>query len=82
MFAYEQEVRVVLVHDLGDHEHPDRKTIGVGLKWDPELHIENVWVHPEAQFWFMESVTEIVRLLAPKLSRQVWWSQMNTSPPF
>lgn len=86
MFAYEQEVRVVLVRDLADVKHPNRRTIGVGLDWDPELHIENVWVHPEAPYWFMESVTETVRLLAPKLAREgtplVWWSEMNSSPPF
>jgi len=82
MFAYEQEVRIILIQDLADHKHPDRITIGTGLRWDPELHIENIWVHPEAQFWFIESVTEIVRLLAPKLGNQVWWSKMNTSPPF
>lgn len=82
MFAYEQEVRVVLVQDLSDHEHPDRMTFGTGLNWDPELHVENIWVHPEAPSWFIESVTEITRLLAPKLCGQVWWSKMNTSPPF
>ncbi len=82
MFAYEQEVRVVLIQDFTDHKNPDRITIGTGIPWNPELHIENIWVHPDAQFWFIESVTEVVRLLAPKLSGQVWWSKMNTSPPF
>ena len=86
MFAYEQEVRVVLVRDLGDPHHPDRKTIGVGVGWDPELHLENIWVHPEAPFWFMETVTEAVRQLAPKLSHEgiplVPWSKMNSPPPF
>lgn len=82
MFSYENEVRVVLLQDLADHKNPDRTTIGTGLPWDPELHIENIWIHPEAQFWFMESVTEAVRLLAPKLTRQIWWSKMNTKPSF
>lgn len=82
MFAYEQEVRVILQEDFSDHKNPNRVTFGTGLKWDPELHIENIWIHPEAQHWFAESVTEIVRLMAPKLSRQVWYSKMNTSPPF
>lgn len=86
MFAYEQEVRVVLVRDLADADHSDRRTIGAGLEWDPEVHLENIWVHPEAPFWFMESVTDTVRRLAPKLSHEdtprVWWSKMNSSPPF
>ena len=82
MFAYENEVRVVLLQDLADHKNPDRITIGTALSWDPELHIENIWVHPDAQSWFIESVTQVVRLLAPKLSGQVWWSKMNTKPPF
>jgi len=81
MFAYEQEVRVVLVQDLDDQQHPDRITYGTGLAWDPEAHIENIWLHPEAQHWFAETVTEIVRRLAPKLGRQVWYSKMNTTPP-
>ena len=82
MFAYEQEVRVVLVQDLDDHQNPDRITFGTGLSWDPEKHIENIWLHPRTQHWFAESVTEIARLLAPTLSRHVGYSQMSSSPPF
>ena len=86
MFAYEQEVRIVLVSDFSNREHPDRITLGAGIDWDPELHIETIWVHPEAPFWFMEAVTETVRKLAPKLSERghplVAWSKMNSSPPF
>ena len=86
MFAYEQEVRVVLIKDLSDHKNPDRTTFGVGIDWDPELHLENIFVHPEAPFWFMETVTETVRQLAPGLSHNgtplVPWSKMNSSPPF
>jgi hypothetical protein len=86
MFAYEQEVRVVLVRDLDDPQHPERTTIGAGIDWDPELHVENIWIHPDAPFWFMETVTETVRQLAPMLSLEgvprVWWSKMSSSPPF
>ncbi len=86
MFAYEQEVRIVLVHDYNDPKHPDRKTIGVSIDWDPELHLENIWLHPDAPFWFAETVTETVRRLAPKLSHdgipRVWYSKMSSSPPF
>ena len=86
MFADEHEVRIVLVHDYDEPEHPDRKTVGAFFDWDPELHVENIWVHPEAQFWFMDTVTETVRRLAPKLCPndfpRVWYSKMNTPPPF
>lgn len=86
MFAYEQEVRIVLVRDFTDSAHPDRKIIGAGLDWDPELHIENIWVHPEAQTWFIQTVTEAVHQLAPKLCKdgiaRVWFSKMSSQPPF
>jgi hypothetical protein len=36
MFAYEQETRIVYVKDFSDGEHPERKTIGVEVGWDPE----------------------------------------------
>ena len=82
MFAYEQEVRVVLHQNLTDPEHPDRITYGTGIPWNLEEHIENIWIHPEAQHWFAETVTQIVSHLSPKLAHQVWYSKMNTSPPF
>ena len=86
MFAYENEVRVVLVRDFTDPTNPERMTVGVGVDWDPEQHLENIWVHPDAPFWFMETVTETVRQLAPGLSHEgmplVPWSKMNSSPPF
>ena len=85
MFAYEQEVRVVLVEHLDDPKHPERITFGVGRDWDPERHLESIRVHPEAPFWFMEAVTETVRAHAPGLSRDghplVFWSKMNAPPP-
>lgn len=86
MFSYEQEVRVVLIHDFSRPEHPDRITIGTGVEWDPELHVEGVWVHPESHYWFIETVTDIVRSLAPKLSHnggpKVYFSKTRSSPPF
>jgi hypothetical protein len=85
MFAYEQEVRIVLVKDFTDPKNPERITSGVDVEWDPEKHLEQVWVHPDAPFWFMETVTETVRQLAPGLSHNgipmVPWSTMNSSPP-
>jgi len=86
MFAYEQEVRIVHIEDFSDSQHAERITIGIAIDWDPELHIEKILVHPEAQSWFMETVTETVRQLAPKLSRDgflpVVWSELSYSPPF
>lgn len=82
MFSYEQEVRVVLVSDWNDSKHPERRTIGHEIDWDPELYLENIWVHPDAQFWFIETVTEAVRQLAPRLAHNVSWSKMNSLPPF
>ncbi|MFZ5908638.1 MAG: hypothetical protein ACOYYU_01325 [Chloroflexota bacterium] len=84
MFAFEQEVRIVLVQDFNDS--PNRTTIGASIDWDPELHIENVWIHPDAPIWFPETVTETVRRLAPKLSQDgftnVFFSKMSDAPPF
>jgi hypothetical protein len=86
MFAYEREVRIVLEKNLDDAQHPERRTVGAGIPWDPGQHLERVWVHPEAPFWFIETVTETVQRLAPALSDQghvlVCWSQMNLRPPF
>ena len=85
MFAYEQEVRIVLARDFSDKKHPDSKTIGAAVDWDPELHLEYIWIHPDAPFWFAEIVTETVRQMAPKLCEngfpRVPWSKMNSSPP-
>jgi hypothetical protein len=85
IFAYEQEVRIVIVNEFIDPENNSRKTIGVHVDWDPELYIENIWVHPDASFWFMKTVMETVRQLAPRLSTDgnpnVWWSTINSSPP-
>lgn len=86
MFAYEHEVRIVLKHDYADSAHPERKTVGVGLAWDPEVNLEMVRVHPEAHFLFMETVTEVVRRLAPNLAKNgtplVAWSEMSSGLPF
>jgi hypothetical protein len=86
MYAYEKEVRIIVITDLSDIKHPEYKTIGVGLRWDPESHLENIWVHPEAQSWFIETVKETVQQFAPKLCEdgmpRVYWSLMRSRPPF
>jgi hypothetical protein len=86
IFEYEHEVRIVLVHDFSniDPRNPG-KWLGTGIGWDPDQHLENIWVHPDATFWFMETVIETVRSLAPKLynngSPRVPYSNINTLPP-
>ena len=86
MFSYEKEVRIVLIQDYSNPKHPDRITLGAGVEWDPELHLDGIWLHPESQYWFYEVVSETVRRLAPKLSSndepKVFYSKMKTSPPF
>jgi hypothetical protein len=86
MFAYEQEVRIILQADYTDLNHPERETIGVHIDWDPEQHLEGICVHPEGQYWFLETVTEAVRTLAPSLSQHgfplVHYSRMSGSPRF
>jgi len=80
MFAYEQEVRVVLSTDGG--ADPDHEALGHGLEWDPEKTVEWIRVHPEADYSFMETVTAAVELYAPALKDRVAWSTMNERPPF
>jgi len=55
MFAYEQEVRVVLSTDGG--ADPDQEALGHGLEWDPEKTVEWIHIHPDADCSFMETVT-------------------------
>jgi hypothetical protein len=78
MFAYEQEVRVVLSTDGKD----GIEVLGHGLEWDPEKNVESIRVHPEADNSFMETVTAAIDHYAPSLKDRVAWSAMNARPPF
>lgn len=78
MFAYEQEVRVVL--SIGSQD--DAEILGHPLEWDPEKHAESIRVHPEADNSYMETVTAAVEQYAPALKGQITWSTMNARPPF
>lgn len=78
MFAYEQEVRVVLTRDGKD----EAEILGHRLEWDPEKNIESIRIHPEADDSFMETVTKAVETYAPTLKERVLWSAMRTPPPF
>jgi len=78
MFAYEQEVRVVLSTD-GRNEI---EVLSRCLEWDPERNVELVRVHPEADNSFMQTVTAAVEHYAPALNLHVIRSAMNARPPF
>ena len=83
MFAYEQEVRVLLKARDEDHlAVPAQDIIGQGLEWDPEATLENIWVHPDADFSFMQAVVGVVEHYASALKSKVPWSAMQASPPF
>jgi hypothetical protein len=62
MFAYEQEVRVV--RDATSESFPE-EVLGYPLEWNPELILQSVLIHPEADFSFMETVTVAVAHYAP-----------------
>ena len=78
MFAYEQEVRVVLSTNGKD----EIEVLGHCLEWDPEKNVEFIQVHPEADNSFMQTVTAAVEHYAPALSGRVGWSAMKARPPF
>ena len=67
MFAYEQEVRVVLFVESDD----GAETLGQGDAWDPEKIVESVRVHPEADDSFMETVKAAVEHYAPGPRRAI-----------
>lgn len=80
MFAYEKELR--LIHD-GDRDQPEKvslKTVGRAIPWDPEQHIECVYVHPQADRGFDAVVRGIIASYAPALGDCVKWSAMRERP--
>ena len=80
MFAYEQEVRVV--RDATTEPIHEQEVLGHPLDWNPELILQSVLVHPEADFSFMETVTAAVAHYAPALKDSLVWSAMREPPPF
>jgi len=78
MFAYEHEVRILHVCDDDAPTFP----AGFGQPWNPEQYVESIWVHPEADQAFMDTVTATVATYAPTLNEKVAWSAMNAKPPF
>jgi len=81
MFAYEQELRIVLSEVDEEHAWGDGATIARVIEWDPETYIQSIRVHPEADESFMEVVSATVANYAPALKGSVAWSDMNARPP-
>lgn len=78
MFAYEQEVRVVLSTDGTEN----LEAVGHGLEWDPEKNLETIRVHPDAHCSLMKTVNAAVEHYAPALKDRIAWSAMNARRPF
>jgi hypothetical protein len=81
MFAYEQEVRIVLFTENDAQAGPEHQTRGKCLDWIPEANVESIRVHPEADAAFMETVKAVVAQYAPALKDSIAWSDMNAAPP-
>ena len=79
-FAYEQEIRVV--RDATEEPALEGEVLGHAIEWNPELILQAVFIHPEADFSFMEAVTAAVAHYAPALKDSVAWSAMRELPPF
>ena len=78
MFVYEQEIRLLNIADDGSPSFPT----GFGLPWDCEKHAERIFVHPEADQAFFDTVVGSVETYAPSLKDKILWSAMNEKRPF
>ena len=81
MFTYQHEVRIVR-SEIDDEVMPDEKILGLPLAWEAEHHLERLYVHPEADSSFFETVTAVVEQYAPALRDCLEWSAMKDLPPF
>ena len=79
VFAYEQEVRIVRSNDDATS---GQDVPGYGLEWNSEEHVEAIFVHPEADSSFFETVAATTLHYAPALQNHVSWSAMKLPPPF
>jgi hypothetical protein len=77
MFEYEHEVRIVRLTqaDVGD------SLLGYPLDWNPELNLETIRVHPEADSSLMQTVSAAVEHYAPALKDHIEWSAMKERRP-
>jgi len=84
MFAYEQEVRLLLRQDrLSQYTlaGPLGFPRGIALNWSPDSTLETILVHPEADQAFFETVVATVEHYCPSLRASVRWSSMRERPP-
>jgi hypothetical protein len=81
MFAYESEVRIVGTRDDRVLVGLPERSQGFPLPWNPEEHLEAIYVHPEADGAFMEAVASATAHYTPSLTDRVVWSQMRDRPP-
>lgn len=79
-YDYEQEVRVVRSDDPSKESLSEPR--GHDLAWDPEINLESIRVHPDADDSFMETVSATVEHYAPALKNQAEWSEMRTLPKY
>lgn len=79
MFEYEQEVRSYF---FVDSEPLDSTVLGRGIKWDFDIYLEAIYVHPVADRSFLDTVATTVETYAPSLKDKVIWSAMTVQPPF
>jgi hypothetical protein len=83
MSAYEHEVRIVLDNgSKNESKEPEPEIRGYQFRWDPEENIERIYVHPDADEAFMETVSSTLTTYAPALVSHVRWSAMIELPPF
>ena len=81
MFAYESEVRIVGTTDDAALHGTTPGMPGCRLDWDCERTLEFVYVHPQADDSFMETVALALERYAPSLKERVGWSAMRAEPP-
>ncbi len=78
MFEYEHEFRLVLTENSTE----DEATKGIELQWDPEIWVESIRIHPEADRPFFEAAERVVEHFAPALKAVIQPSAMSEKPPF
>ncbi len=76
MFAFEKEIR--LYQSVATNAE---NLTGVGLPWNPSEHIESIYIHPDASFFFKEVVVDLVRQFSTALLPKIKWSSMRETPP-
>jgi hypothetical protein len=80
MFEYEHEVLVIGERGIGDPRLIVGE-FGIECPFEPEVALETVRVHPQADTSFLDTVVATVGTYAPKLLEQVKWSSMRDKPP-